>query len=142
MRGPGAPGGGDLVLMEECCAPCAAAAPCAPKPAPKPEFFTFDKVIMFQRANGSFKPDVLSGISVSEGLARSRLPAHDGLDDDTAFLVWVTIIVLKHLELKEASHKSEWGFIAQKSEKWAESRLSSSKYKEWMDEAEKLLKSL
>jgi len=107
-----------------------------------PVKFNLDQVIMRQKANGSFKLDVLGGISVPEERARSLLPSHDGIDDETAFLIWVTIIVLKHLEVKEAARKTEWEFIAQKSQKWAETRLSPQQFAEWSSAAETLIKSL
>jgi len=104
--------------------------------------FNLDQVIMCQRANGSFNVNVLKDISLSEERTRSLLPPHDGIDEKNAFLIWVTIIVLKHLEIKESSRKSEWKFIAQKSQKWVESRLTAEQFSEWFSIAESLIKSL
>jgi len=103
---------------------------------------TLDQVVMCQKANGSFTLDVLDEISLSEDRVRSILPPHEGMDDENAMFIWVTIIVLKHLEIKESARKSEWEFIAQKSQKWVESRLSPKQFGEWCSAAESLIKSL
>jgi len=87
---------------------------------------SLDNVIMQQKASGCFKALALQllGIPIS---AKNAMPTTlpEGMDAKLAEDVWITLLVLVGLEKKYGDKKSEWSFLAKKSEKWASSKLGA-----------------
>jgi len=110
-----------------------------PKPAVKPVAVdmtkSLDNVIMQQKASGCFNALALQLLDVPESAKNAR-PAKlpDGMDEKLAEDIWITLLVLVGMEKKFGDKKSEWSFLAKKSENWAKSKLSGS-YDAWMTAA-------
>ena len=119
------------------CAPPAPGAPCAPMPGgPVPLAKNLDNVILQQKASGCFNQRALELLDIPDS-AKAARPAQlpDGIDAKLAEDIWVTLLVLVGLQRKFDDKKSEWNFIAKKSEKWASTKLGAA-YDAWKAAAE------
>jgi len=125
----------------DCCAAprgaaCSGAPAPAGAPAPVPLAKNLDNVILQQKASGCFNERALELLDIPSS-AKAARPAElpDGVDGKLADEIWVTLLAIVGLEKKFGDKKSEWNFLAKKSENWALSKLGSS-YESWKAAAE------
>jgi len=120
-------------------APAPVSKPAAHMPAAKPSADlspSLDNIILQQKASGCFNALALQLLGIPDSAKNARpttLPS--GMSAALAEEVWITLLVLAGLEKKFGDKKSEWSFLAQKSEKWVSSKLGAA-FDTWKAAAE------
>ena len=92
---------------------------------------SLDNVILQQKASGCFEAFALELLDIPESAKNARptkLP--DGMNKYLADDIWITLLVVIGLHDKYGDKKSEWNFLAVKSENWVKDNLGAA-YDEW-----------
>jgi len=92
---------------------------------------SLDNVILQQKASGCFEELALELLDIPDGAKNARptaLPV--GVTDHLADEIWTTLLVVLGLQDKYGDKKSEWSYLATKSENWVRSNLGAA-FDEW-----------